>query len=125
MSDPFTLTPIRTDADYRAALASAEAYFDSPEEPDPDSAAGAHFEALLTLIGAWEKRHYPIAPSDPIEAIRFRMEQAGLTAKDLTPYIGGLNRVYEVLNRKRGLSLEMIRKLHGGLGVPLQSLIGA
>ena len=53
------------------------------------------------------------------------MEQAGLTAKDLTPYIGGLNRVYEVLNRKRGLSLEMIRKLHGGLGVPLQSLIGA
>ena len=125
MSKTYTLTPIRSDADYKAALKLAEAYFDAPEEPDPDSPEGAHFEALITLIEAYEAKRYPVPPPDPIEAIRFRMDQAGLSAADLKPYIGGLNRVYEVLNGKRGLSLAMIRKLHAGLGVPLSSLIGA
>lgn len=70
----------------------------------PDSPEGAHFEALITLIEAYEAKHYPVSPPDPIGAIRFRMEQAGLSAADLKPYIGGLNRVYEVLNGKRGLT---------------------
>lgn len=124
MSHPYTLTPIRTDADYQAALKRAESIFDAPEEPDPDSPEGAYFEALITLIEAYEAKHCPVMPPDPVAAIRFRMEQAGLSAADLTPYIGGLNRVYEVLNGKRGLSLSMIRKLHAGLGVPLSSLVG-
>ena len=117
-----TLTPIRTEADYRAALKQAERYVDA--DPDPDSAEGAYFDALVTLIEAWEARHHPVPPPDPVEAIRFRMEQAGLTVKDLVPSIGQPNRVYEVLNRKRGLTLEMIRKLHRNLGIPAQSLIG-
>lgn len=118
----YTLTPIRTEADYRAALKQAERYVDA--DPDPDSAEGAYFDALVTLIEAWEARHHPVPPPDPVEAIRFRMEQAGLTVKDLVPSIGQPNRVYEVLNRKRGLTLEMIRKLHRNLGIPAQSLIG-
>lgn len=121
----YVLPIIRNDADYQKALKLAEAYFDAPQEPDPDSMDGAHFESLITLISAWEAKHHPIPPPDPIEAIRFRMDQAGLSPADLKPYIGGLNRVYEVLGRKRGLSLAMIRKLHQGLGVPLESLIGA
>lgn len=118
----YTLTPIRTEADYRAALKQAERYVDA--DPDPDSAEGAYFDALVTLIEAWEARHHPVPPPDPVEAIRFRMEQAGLTVKDLVPSIGQPNRVYEVLNRKHGLTLEMIRKLHRNLGIPAQSLIG-
>jgi HTH-type transcriptional regulator/antitoxin HigA len=117
-----SLSPIRTDSDYQDALALASRYTDM--DPEPESAEGAHFDALVTLIEAWERKHYPLPPPDPVEAIRFRMDQAGLSAADLKPYIGGLNRVYEVLNRKRRLSLAMIRKLHRGLGVPLESLIG-
>jgi HTH-type transcriptional regulator/antitoxin HigA len=122
MSSIQSLTPIRTDADYRDALALASRYTDL--DPEAETAEGAHFDALVTLIEAWERKHYPMPPPDPVEAIRFRMDQSGLSAADLKPYIGGLNRVYEVLNRKRGLSLTMIRKLHRGLGVPLESLIG-
>lgn len=122
--DP-TLHPIRTEADYRAALARAEAIFDLPEEPDPDSEEGAFFEALITLIEAWERKHYPIAPPDPIEAIKFRMDQAGLSVKDLEPMIGRSNRVYEVLSRTRPLTLAMIRRLHKGLGISADVLIAA
>jgi HTH-type transcriptional regulator/antitoxin HigA len=118
----YTLTPIRTDADYRAALAQAAHYTEA--DPDPDSEEGAHFDALVTLIQTWEARHHPVLPPDPIEAIKFRMEQAGLTVKDLVPSIGQPNRVYEVLNRKRGLTLAMIRNLHRNLGIPAESLIG-
>jgi len=125
MSTLFALSAIRTETDYEAALKQAEAYFDAPEELDPASEEGAYFEALLTLIHAYEAKHYPVSPPDPIEAIKFRMDQAGLTVKDLIPYIGGANRVYEVLSGKRGLSLAMIRKLHRQLGVPLESLVGA
>ena len=125
MSLDLTLHPIRTEVDYRAALARAEAFFDAPEEPDPDSEEGAFFEALITLIEAWERKHYPVAPPDPIEAIKFRMDQAGLSVKDLEPMIGRSNRVYEVLARTRPLTLSMIRRLHKGLGIPADVLIAA
>ena len=114
--------PIRTKADYKRALREVSAYFDN--EPDPGSDDGDRFEILATLVEAYESKHFPIEAPDPIEAIRFRMEQGGLTVKDLVPSIGQPNRVYEVLNRKRGLTLEMIRNLHRNLGIPAESLIG-
>ena len=115
--------PIRTKADYKRALREVSAYFDN--EPEPGSEDGDRFEILATLVEAYESKHFPIEAPDPIEAIRFRMEQGGLTVKDLVPSIGQPNRVYEVLNRKRGLTLEMIRNLHRNLGIPAESLIGA
>ena len=118
------LIPIRTEDDYKAALKAVEAVFDAPTEPDPDSDEGARFEALITLIEAYERKHYPIDPPDPIEAIKFRMDQGGLTVKDLEPMIGKSNRVYEVLSGKRNLTLPMIRRLHRDLGIPAESLIG-
>ena len=116
------IDPIRTKADYKRALRDVSAYFDN--EPEPGSAEGDRFEILTTLVEAYESKHFPIEAPDPIEAIRFRMEQGGLTVKDLVPSIGQPNRVYEVLNRKRGLTLEMIRNLHRNLGIPAASLIG-
>jgi HTH-type transcriptional regulator/antitoxin HigA len=114
--------PIRTKADYKRALREVSAYFDN--EPEPGSEEGDRFEILTTLVEAYESKHFPIEAPDPIEAIRFRMEQGGLSVKDLVPSIGQPNRVYEVLNRKRGLTLEMIRNLHRNLGIPAESLIG-
>lgn len=114
--------PIRTKSDYKRALREVSAYFDN--EPEPGSEDGDRFEILATLVEAYEAKHFPIEAPDPIEAIRFRMEQGGLTVKDLVSSIGQPNRVYEVLNRKRGLTLEMIRNLHRNLGIPAESLIG-
>jgi HTH-type transcriptional regulator / antitoxin HigA len=116
------IRPIRTEHDYQAALRELSAYFDN--EPVPGSEDGDRFEILTTLVEAYEAKQFPIQAPDPIEAIRFRMEQAGLTARDLVPSIGRPNRVYEVLNRKRGLTIEMIRNLHRNLGIPAESLIG-
>ncbi|TSE22478.1 Antitoxin HigA [Tepidimonas sediminis] len=113
--------PIRTEADYRAALRAIDALM--AEDPEPDSPAGARLDALVTLVQAYEARHHPIDPPDPVEAIKFRMEQAGLTARDLEPLIGRRHRVYEILNRKRALTLPMIRRLHRGLGIPAEALI--
>ena len=115
--------PIRTKADYKRALREVSAYFDN--EPEPGTEDGDRFEILATLVEAYESKHFPIEAPDPIEAIRFRMEQGGLSVKDLVPSIGQPNRVYEVLNRKRGLTLEMIRNLHRNLGIPAESLIGS
>lgn len=117
----YPIHPIRTETDYQAALQLVAPYFDS--EPEPDSDAGAHFEAMVTLIVAYEAKHYPIDPPDPVAAIKFRMEQQGLKPKDLEPMIGRRNRVYEVLNGKRRLTLAMVWKLHTGLGIPAESLI--
>ena len=117
----YVIHPIRTKADYQAALRLVEPYFDN--EPAVNSDAGAHFEALVTLIEAYEAKHYPIAAPDPLEAIKFRMEQQGLKPKDLEPMIGQRNRVYEVLNGKRKLTMAMVWKLHIGLGIPAESLI--
>jgi HTH-type transcriptional regulator/antitoxin HigA len=116
-----SIRPIRTEDDYRAAMRQISAYFDN--EPEPASEDGERFEVLLTLAEAYEAKHFPINLPDPVAAIKFRMDQTGLTAKDLEPMIGRSNRVYEVLNRKRPLTLPMIRKLHDRLGIPAESLI--
>ena len=117
------IKPIRTQADYEAALAEVSPLFD--REPEPGSAEGDRFDVVVTLIEAYERAHFPIAAPDPIEAIKFRMEQQGLTPADLQPMIGRLNRVYEVLNRRRPLTMAMVRRLHRQLGIPAESLIGA
>ena len=115
------IRPIRNEDDYQAALRELSLYFD--DEPTPGTPEGDRFEILLTLVEAFEAKHWPVDLPDPIEAIKFRMEQAGLKPKDLTPAIGQLNRVYEVLNRKRPLSLSMIWKLHQMLGISAECLI--
>lgn len=115
------IRPIHTEADYKAVMREVSGYFD--DEPAIGTPAGDRFEILLTLVEAYENKHFPIDLPDPVEAIKFRMEQADLTAKDLVPMIGRLNRVYEILNRKRSLTLVMIWKLHNGLGIPAESLI--
>ena len=115
------IRPIRTRDDYKAAMREVSAYFDN--EPTPGTPDGDRFEILLTLVEAYESKHYPIELPDPVDAIKFRMDQAGLTPKDLVPVIGRLNRVYEILNRKRPLTLNMIWKLHEKLGIPAECLI--
>lgn len=115
------IRPIHTEADYQAAMREVSAFFD--HEPEPGTPEGDRFEVLLTLVEVYEAKHFPIDLPDPVEAIKFRMEQAGLTPKDLMPAIGRLNRVYEILNRKRPLTLTMIWKLHEKLGIPAESLI--
>lgn len=115
------IRPIHNEVDYKAVMREVSGYFD--DEPMPGTPAGDRFEILLTLVGVYETKHFPIDLPDPVEAIKFRMEQSNLTAKDLVPMIGRLNRVYEVLNRKRSLTLTMIWKLHNGLGIPAESLI--
>jgi len=113
--------PIYTEADYKAALKEISQLMDSdPKLGTPD---GDRLDILATLVEAYEAKHYPIDPPDPIEAIKFRMEQQGLSVKDLEPMIGKPNRVYEVLNRKRPLTLPMIRRLHKDLGISAESLI--
>ncbi|EFD3486247.1 helix-turn-helix domain-containing protein [Escherichia coli] len=116
------IKPIRTEQDYEAALRAVEPIFDN--EPEIDTPEGDFFEVMCLLIEEYEKKHYPIEPPSPIEAIRFRMEQQGLTVKDLEPAIGKKNRVYEVLNGTRSLTLPMIRRLHNQFGIPLESLVG-
>lgn len=114
------IRPIRNEADYRATLVEIEglmtAVMDTPE--------GDRLDVLVTLVEAYEAKHYAIRAPDPVEAIKFRMEQGGLTVKDLVPSIGQANRVYEVLNGKRDLTLPMIRNLHRNLGIPVESLVG-
>lgn len=117
------IPPIRNASDYKRALRAPSAYFE--HEPEPGSADGDRFDILTTLVEAYETARYPIEAPNPIEASRFRMEQAGLTAKDLVPSIGQTSRVYEVLYGKRNLTIEMIRNLHRNLGIPAESLIGA
>ena len=112
---------IRTEADYLAALEQVSVLIDL--DPSPDSPEGDRLDVLGTLVQAYEARHYPIDPPDPIEAIKFRMDQSGMTVKDLVPYIGPLNRVYEVLSHRRTLSLSMIRRLNDGLHIPAEVLI--
>ncbi len=113
------IKPIVTKADHRAALKEIEALM-SARTGTPD---GDRLDVLVTLVEAWEKKHYPMELPDPIEAIKFRMDQAGLGPRDLVPMIGQLNRVYEVLARKRPLTLQMIRRLHRDLDIPAESLI--
>lgn len=111
--------PIRSEADYEDALAEVERLWGAKS----GTSEGDRLDVLATLIDAYEAQHYPIDPPDPVEAIHFRMEQQGLTRKDLEPMIGPRNRVAEVLNRKRSLSMEMVRRLHNGLGISAEVLI--
>jgi len=113
------IRPIKTEADYDAALARAAALMDAEER----TAEADELDVLATLIEAYEDKHYPMDPPDPIEAIKFRMEQQGLTRKDLEPMIGTRTRVAEVLNGKRNLSIGMIRRLHAKLGIAAEVLI--
>jgi HTH-type transcriptional regulator/antitoxin HigA len=113
------IKPIKTDEDYRAALVEIESLMSAaPESPD-----GERLDILVTLISAYEQQHFPMDLPDPVEAIKFVMDQRGLTVKDLEPMIGRSNRVYEVLNRRRPLTLAMIWKLHKELGIPAECLI--
>lgn len=112
---------IRTEADYHSALREVSALIDL--DPTLDSPEGERLEVLGTLVQAFEAKHYLIDLPSPIQAIKFRMEQSGMTVKDLVPYIGPLNRVYEVLACKRSLSLSMIRRLSMGLQIPAEVLI--
>lgn len=115
------IRPIHTDQDYRAALKQVSVLFDN--EPEPGTAEGDYFDVMITLIEAFEAKHFPVDLPNPIDAIKFRMEQSGLSAADLAPAIGRTNRVYEVLNGKRALTLPMIWKLHQLFGIPAESLI--
>ena len=113
------IKPIKTDADYRAALKEIETLMMAT----PDTPEGEKLDVLVTLVEAYESKHYPLDLPDPVEAIKFEMEQKGLTVKDLEPMIGKSNRVYEILNHKRSLTLKMIWKLHRELGIRAESLI--
>ena len=113
------IKPIKTKADYRAALKE----IDTLMAARAGTLEGERLDVLVTLVEAYEKKHYDFELPDPVEAIKFRMEQSGLAPKDLVPMIGQINRVYEVLNRKRPLTLQMIRRLHRDLGIPAESLI--
>ena len=113
------IKPIRTEADYEAALAEIEQIF----EAVPGTPEGDRLEILTALVEAYEEKQYPIPLPDPIEAILYYLESRGLSRRDLEPYLGSRARVSEVLNRKRPLSLEMIRRLHSGLRIPAEVLI--
>jgi HTH-type transcriptional regulator/antitoxin HigA len=113
------IKPIKTEEDNRAALARISEIFDA----EPNTPEGDELDVLATLVEAFEEAHYPIAPPDPIEAIKFRMEQQGLEDRDLVPFLGQRSRVTEIMNRQRRLSISMIRKLHEGLKIPLDSLV--
>jgi HTH-type transcriptional regulator / antitoxin HigA len=113
------IRPIKTEADYEAALALVEQVFAA----QPGTPAGDQLEVLTTLVEAYEAQHYPIPTPHPIEVLQYWMESRGLSRRDLEPYVGSRARVSEVLNRRRPLTLEMIRRLHAGLGIPADVLI--
>jgi HTH-type transcriptional regulator/antitoxin HigA len=113
------IKPIRTKADYRASLKAIESLMHArPKTPE-----GERLDVLVTLVESYEREHFPLDLPSPVEAIKFVMDQRGLTIKDLEPMIGRSNRVYEILNNKRPLTLKMIWRLHLGLGIPAASLI--
>ena len=113
------IRPIKTEADYQAALQEIDQLFDA----EPGTEAGDHLEVLAALVEDYEERVYPIPNPDPIEAIKYFMESRGLERKDLEPFIGSRARVSEILNRRRPLTLNMIRQLSTGLGLPADILI--
>ena len=113
------VTPIKNEAAYDSALAEIERLMNAA----PDTPRGARLDVLVTLVESYERKHWSIAPPDPIDAIRLRMQQRGLSRRELEVLLGGKNRVSEVLNRKRPLTIEMIRRLHSKLDIPVESLI--
>src|SRR5215470_6294307 len=115
------IAPIKTKRDYRQALKEIEGLMNAKR----NTPEGDRLDVLVTLVEAFERKHYPLDLPDPIEAIKYHMDQNALQPRDLIPYIGSRNRVHEVLNRKRALTLKMIWRLHQGLGIPAESLIKA
>ena len=113
------IKPIKTKKDYAAALKEIERLFDAK----PGTADGDRLEVLTVLIGVYEEKHHPVPLPNPIDAIQYYMESRGLTRRDLEKYLGSRARVSEVLNRKRAITMEMIRNLHRGLGIPAEVLI--
>ena len=113
------IKPIKTDADYQSALKTVEGLMMAK----PDTPKGEKLDVMVTLIEAYEAKHFPLDLPDPVAAIKFEMERKSLSVKDLEPMIGKSNRVYEILNGKRSLTLPMIWRLHEGLGIPAESLI--
>jgi HTH-type transcriptional regulator/antitoxin HigA len=115
------MAPIKNEKEYQKALKELEKVFDAePGTPDGDTG-----EVLVLLIEDYEKKHYPIDAPDPIEAIKYIMEEKGLTNKDIVPYFGSKSLVSSVLNRRRNLSLKMIKALHEGLGMPYEILMAS
>ena len=114
------IRPIKSRQDYEKALRRVEVLMTTK----PGTDEGDELDVLATLIDVYEQKHFPVDVADPVESILFRMEQQGLERSDLEAYLGSRHRVSEVLNRKRGLSLDMIRRLHAGLGIPLEMLVG-
>jgi HTH-type transcriptional regulator/antitoxin HigA len=113
------ISPIKNRRDYRRTLKEIEGLMRAKR----NTHEGDRLDILVTLVEAWEAKHYPMDLPDPVAAIKYHMDQGGLSPKDLVPFIGNRSRVYEVLNRKRPLTLRMISKLHKGLGIPAESLI--
>ena len=113
------IKPIKNARHHRAALKEIERLMLAK----PGTAEGERLDVLATLVEAYEQKQFPMDLPDPVEAIKFVMDQRGLSVKDLEPLIGRSNRVYEVLNRKRPLTLKMVWKLHRALGIPAESLI--
>ncbi len=113
------IKPVRTKADHRAALKEIESLMNARA----NTPEGERLDILVTLVEAYERKHVPMDMPDPVEAIKFAMEQRGLTVKDLESMIGRTNRIYEVINRKRPRTLRMIWRLHQGLGIPAECLI--
>jgi HTH-type transcriptional regulator/antitoxin HigA len=113
------IRPIKTEEDYRATLQEIESLMTA----EPNTPEGERLDVLVTLVEAYERKNFPLDLPDPVEAIKFAMDQRGLTVKDLEPMIGRSNRVYEVLSHKRPLTLKMIWRLHKELGIPAESLI--
>jgi HTH-type transcriptional regulator/antitoxin HigA len=115
------IKPIRSEVDYQAALKEIEKLMES----QPGTPEGDRMDVLVTLVEAYEAKHFPIPePDDPVQVLEYYMESRGLSRSDLIAYLGSKERVSEVLNRKRGLSLEMIRRLHSGLGIPADLIMG-
>ena len=112
---------IKTPEEHEEALIELENLIET--NPQAGTPEADRLELLAVLVRNYEDEHYPLPPPDPIEAIHFRMEQEGLTREDLEAYLGSKSKVTEVLDRKRGLSLTMIRALHRGLGIPAEALI--
>ena len=114
-----TIKPIKTERDYQKALKEIKTLWDAK----PNTSKGDRLEVLVTLVEAYEQKHYKVEPPDPVEAIKFRMEQLGLKASDLAKILGGRSRVSEVLNRKRKLTVDMMRSLRKRLDIPAESLL--
>ncbi len=113
------IKPIKTDKDYKAAMTRIEALWDA----EINTSRGDELSILAILVENYESEKFKVLPPDPIEAIKFRMEQTGLKKTDLAQFLGGRNRSTEILNRKRGLSIRMMRVLHKKLNIPAESLL--